>query len=264
MVTSVVRDLPFRLALIVPLVVLTGYFLLLLGSQYAFFGAAAFLNQLALPEIQAAIVLSLGSATVSALLAVSIAVPSAYLLARWEFPGKRLLDTFLDLPVVLTPIALGTLILMAWNTPAGRLLEGVGLTLPFTVAGVVTAQFTVVAAVALRMLKATFEQIDPRYERVARTLGCTAAGSFRRVTLPLAARGILAAFILTWARAIGEFGATVMVAGTARGETATLPSSIYLAMSVADLPQAVTLIILLLLVALAVLFAVRFALGRRS
>lgn len=258
------RDLPFRLALIIPLAVLTGYFLLLLGSQYAFFSAAAFLQQLALPEIQAAIFLSLGSATISALLAVSIAVPGAYLLARWEFPGKRLIDTFLDLPVVLTPIALGTLILMAWNTPAGRLFDHLGLTLPFTVAGVIAAQFTVVAAIALRLLKTTFEQIDPRYEQVARTLGCTAIDSFRCVTLPLAGRGILAAFILTWARAIGEFGATVMVAGTARGETATLPSSIYLAMSVADLPRAVTLIVLLLVISLLVLLAVRFALGSKS
>lgn len=256
-----VRDLPFRLALTLPLLGLAGYFLMLIGSQYAFFSAAAFLDQLALPDIQSAIFLSLGSATISALLAVGIAVPSAYLLARWEFPGKRLLDTFLDLPVVLTPIALGTLILMAWNTTAGHLLEGIGMTLPFTVAGVIAAQFTVVAAVALRMLKATFEQIDPRCEQVARTLGCTAAGSFRRVTLPLARRGILAAFILTWARAVGEFGATVMVAGTARGETATLPSSIYLAMSIADLPRAVTLIVLLLLISLLVLLAVRFALS---
>jgi molybdate transport system permease protein len=257
------RDLPFRLALLLPLFGLASYFFFLIGSQYAFFSAGAFLGQLALPEIQAAIVLSVFSATASALLAVLIAVPAAYLLARWEFPGKRLLDTFLDLPVVITPIALGTLILMAWNTPAGRLLEGLGLTLPFTVAGVIAAQFTVVAAVALRLLKSTFEQINPRYEQVARTLGCTAAGSFRLVTLPLAGRGILAAFILTWARAIGEFGATVMVAGTARGKTATLPSSIYLAMSVADLPRAVTLVIILLMIALAVLLAVRLALGRQ-
>ncbi len=258
------RDLPFRLALTLPLAGLSGYFLLLFGSQYLFFSAAAFLRQLALPEIQAAIILSLTSATCSALLAVVIAVPCAYLLARHEFQGKRLLDTFLDLPVVLTPIALGTLILMAWNNPAGRLLESVGISLPFTVAGVIAAQFTVVSAIALRLLKATFEQVDPRCEQVARTLGCTAAGSFRLVTLPLAGRGIMAAFILTWARAVGEFGATVMVAGTVRGDTATLPSSIYMAMSVADLPRAVTLISLLLLISLAVLFAVRLALGRRS
>ena len=258
------RDLPFRLALILPLTGLAGYFLLLIGSQYAFFSTSTFLSQLALPDIHSAIALSLFSATISALMALLVAVPGAYLLARWNFPGKRLLDTFLDLPVVLTPIALGTLILMAWNTPAARLLDALGITLPFTVAGVIAAQFTVVVAVALRLLKATFEQIDPRYEQVARSLGCTAAGSFRRVTLPLARRGILAAFILTWARAIGEFGATVMVAGTARGATATLPSSIYLAMSVADLPQAVTLIIILLLIALVVLFTVRFALVRHS
>jgi molybdate transport system permease protein len=257
------RDLSFRLALTLPLAGLSGYFLLLIGSQYLFFSAGTFVQQLALPDIQAAILLSLFSATVSALLALLTAVPGGYLLARCTFPGKRLLDTFLDLPVVLTPIALGTLILIAWNTPAGRVLEGVGLTLPFTVAGVIAAQFTVVAAIALRLLKTTFEQIDPRYEQVARTLGCSAAGGFLRVTLPMARRGILAAFILTWARAVGEFGATVMVAGTARGETATLPSSIYLAMSVADLPRAVTLIVLLLLIALCVLLAVRLVVETR-
>jgi len=88
-------------------------------------------------------------------------------------------------------------------------------------------------------------------------LGCSAFESFRHITLPLARRGILAAIILTWARAIGEFGATVMVAGTARGQTATLPSSIYLAMSMADLPRAVTLVVILISISLLVLFGVR-------
>ena len=181
-------------------------------------------------------------------------------MARFDFPGKRLLDTFIDLPMVLTPIALGTLILMSWNTLFGQFLAGLGLTLPFTLGGVILAQFTVVVAISVRMLKATFEQVNPRQEQVARLLGCTAFGSFIHVTLPLAKRGILAAIILTWARAIGEFGATVMVAGTARGQTATLPSSIYLAMSMADLPQAVTLVVILIGISLLVLFGVRMAL----
>ena len=146
---------------------------------------------------------------------------------------------------------------MSWNTAIGRLLSELGFTLPFTLAGVILAQFTVVVAISVRMLKATFEQVDPRQEQVARLLGCSAFESFRHVTLPLARRGILAAIILTWARAIGEFGATVMVAGTARGQTATLPSSIYLAMSMADLPRAVTLVVILIGISLLVLFCVR-------
>jgi molybdate transport system permease protein len=251
------RDTAFRLTMLLPLTLLTGYFLILVSSQAAFFSTADFLEQLGQQDIRSAITLSLIAATASTFSAVILAIPTAYALARIDFPGKRLLDTFIDLPMVLTPIALGTLILMAWNTAFGRLLSQVGLTLPFTLAGVILAQFTVIVAISVRMLKASFEQVDRRQEHVARLLGCTAFGSFLQVTLPLAKRGILAAVILTWARAIGEFGATVMVAGTARGQTATLPSSIYLAMSMADLPKAVTLVVILIGISLLVLFGIR-------
>lgn len=257
------RDLLFQGAVLLPLVLLVGYFLLLVGSQAAFFTPAGFVAELSRSAVRSAILLSLFAATVSSAIAVTVAIPAAYALARLDFPGKRLVDTFIDLPMVLTPVALGTLILMAWNTSVGGLLTAAGLTLPFTLAGVVLAQFTVVVAISVRLLKSTFEQIDPRQEQVARLLGCTAFGSFRHVTLPLARRGILAAIILTWARAVGEFGATVMVAGTAKGQTATLPSSIYLAMSAADLPRAVALVVILIGISLLVLFGVRLAAERR-
>ncbi len=251
------RDTLFKITMLLPLVILTGYFLLLVSSQSAFFSLTDFLEQIGQKDIRSAIILSLVAATASTALAIILAIPAAYALARINFPGKRLLDTFIDLPMVLTPIALGTLILMSWNTAIGQLLSDMGLTLPFTLAGVILAQFTVVVAISVRMLKATFEQVDPRQEQVARLLGCSAFESFRHITLPLARRGIMAAIILTWARAIGEFGATVMVAGTARGQTATLPSSIYLAMSMADLPRAVTLVVILIGISLMVLFGVR-------
>ncbi len=252
----------FKITMLLPLFLLAGYFLLLVGSQSAFFSLAVFSEQLFQADVRSAISLSLVAATCSSAVAIAIAMPSAYALARFDFAGKRLVDTFIDLPMVLTPIALGTLILMFWNTGFGQFLAGLGLTLPFTLGGVIFAQFTVVVAISVRMLKATFEQVNPRQEQVARLLGCTAFGSFMHVTLPLARRGILAAVILTWARAIGEFGATVMVAGTARGQTATLPSSIYLAMSMADLPQAVTLVVILIAISLLVLFGVRLILER--
>jgi len=258
------RDTAFKISMMLPLGLLTAYFLLLVSSQSTFFSIAAFTEQLSGRDLRSAITLSLFAATVSSILAIIIAIPSAYALARLDFPGKRIIDTFIDLPMVLTPIALGTLILMAWNTAIGHLLSNLGLTLPFTVAGVILAQFTVIIAISIRMLKATFEQISPRQEQVARLLGCSAFGSFLHVTLPMARRGILAAIILTWARAIGEFGATVMVAGTARGQTATLPSSIYLAMSMADLPKAVTLVMILISISLLVLWGVRIALESKS
>jgi molybdate transport system permease protein len=256
------RDTTFKAIMLLPLILLTSYFLILVSSQSAFFSLSDFSDQLNQADIRSAIFLSLTTATASTLIAIILAIPTAYSLARINFPGKRLVDTFIDLPMILTPIALGTLILMSWNTSIGHMLADFGLTLPFTLSGVILAQFTVVVAICVRMLKATFEQISPRQEQVARLLGCSAFGSFIHVTLPLARRGILAAIILTWARAIGEFGATVMVAGTARGQTATLPSSIYLAMSIADLPQAVTLVVILIGISLLVLFTVRVILDK--
>lgn len=257
------RDTTFKIIMMLPLVLLTGYFLMLISSQSAFFSLDDFIEQIGQQDIHSAILLSLIAATTSTVIAVILAIPAAYALARIDFPGKLLIDTFIDLPMVLTPIALGTLILMTWNTAIGRLLSELGLTIPFSLAGVILAQFTVVVAISVRMLKSTFEQIDPRQEQVARLLGCSAFNSFRLITLPLAKRGILAAIILTWARAVGEFGATVMVAGTARGQTATLPSSIYLAMSMANLPQAVTLVIILIGISLLVLFSVRLIMERK-
>ena len=258
------RDALFKISMLAPLAVLASYFILLVGSQSAFFSLTDFIEQLTQADTLSAIILSLVAATISSAIAVSVAIPSAYALARIDFPGKRLVDTFIDLPMVLTPIALGTLILMTWNTAFGKMLGNLGFTLPFTVAGVILAQFTVVVAISVRMLKATFEQINPRQEQVARLLGCTAFGSFIYITLPLAKRGILAAIILTWARAVGEFGATVMVAGTAKGQTATLPSSIYLAMSMADLPKAVTLVTILIGISLLVLLGVRMVMEHKQ
>lgn len=258
------RDIIFKLVMIFPLVIITCYFLLLAGSQSAFFSLSGFINQISQADVQSAIVLSLLAATISSIFAVAFAIPSAYALSRLNFPGKRLVDTLIDLPMVLTPIALGTLILMSWNTTFGKWLSSLGMTLPFTLAGVILAQFTVIVAISVRMLKATFEQVNPRQEQVARLLGCSAFGSFCYVTLPLARRGILAAVILTWARAVGEFGATVMVAGTAKGQTATLPSSIYLAMSMADLPRAVTLVVILISISLLILFGIRIVLEKNK
>jgi molybdate transport system permease protein len=251
------RDSLFLAGLVTPLLMLGAYFLALVLAQAPFFEGEGFREQLSSPDILFAVKLSLGTATVSALLALAVALPAAYLLSRQQFPGKRLLDTFLDLPMVLTPIALGTLILMALNTGPGAMLDRLGLTIPYTLLGVIVAQFTVVVAMAVRMLKASFDEVSPRYEKVARTLGCSAVGAFFRVSLPMARSGIIAAFVLTWARAIGEFGATVMVAGTARGKTATLPTSIYLAMASADLGRAVVLISLLMIVSFLVLFTLR-------
>lgn len=249
--------------LYLPLVALTLFFLGLFAAQLPFFPHSRFVAILSQPEILYAIRLSLLAATVSSGMALLVALPCAYLLSRRRFPGRQVIDTLLDLPLVLTPVALGTLLLMLFNTRSGALLQSFGVQVPFAVAGVVLAQFTVVIAIAVRMLKATFDDIDTRYEKVARTLGCNEPKAFMRVTLPLARNGILATLILTWARALAEFGATATLAGTALGKTATLPAAIFLAISAADLERAVVLIMLLTGVALLLLLLLRL-LGPRS
>jgi molybdate transport system permease protein len=254
----------FNWFLYLPLSALTVFLLGLFAAQVPFFPHNRFTEILTQPEILHAIRLSLLAATLSSVLAMLVALPCAYLLSRKRFPGSRVLDTLLDLPLVLTPVALGTLLLMLFNTRGGTLIQSFGVQVPFAVAGVVLAQFTVVIAIAVRMLKATFDDINPRYEKVARTLGCNEAGAFFRVTLPLARNGILAALILTWARALAEFGATATLAGTALGKTATLPAAIYLAISAADLERAVALIMLLTGIALLLLLLLRLVGSRRA
>ncbi|MFQ6132774.1 MAG: ABC transporter permease [Armatimonadota bacterium] len=242
---------------------LSCYVVLLIASQAAHLSPTSAWHSLASPAVLGAVWLTLLSATAASVLGLLIAVPAAYVLARRQFRGKHLLDALIDVPVMLSPIALGTAILMALNTgPGQRLEEWVG-PVSFAFPGIVLAQFTVVSALAVRLMKATFEGINPRHEQVARSLGCTKPQAFFRVVLPLARRGLLAAFILTWARAAGEFGATVTVAGALTGRTVTIPIAIHLSLAAVDLERAALLTLLLVCVSLAVLIGVR-ALGTRD
>jgi molybdate transport system permease protein len=131
----------------------------------------------------------------------------------------------------------------------------------FEVPGIVFAQFMLALALEIRVLKATFEAIDVRYEHVSRCFGYSAGATFLRVTLPLARPGLLAALVLGWARAVGDFGATVMVAGAVPGKTETVPVAVYLSLASLRLEQAVVLTLLLTLTATAALVVLR-VLGR--
>ena len=182
------------------------------------------------PEILHAIALSLTTATASSLIAMAIGVPTAYFLARRQFPGKALVDALLDIPVFLSPIAVGALLL-------------------------------IVTALAVRLMKATFEAIPLRYEKVARSLGCTQWAAFRKVVLPLSKSGLIATAILVWARAIGEFGATVTLAGATERKTATIPTSIYLGFASADVERALTLVLILIFIAMLSLIGLRRVAG---
>ena len=210
-----------------------------------------------------AIKLSLVTATITTILAIAIAVPVAYAISKNDFFGKSLVDSLLDLPIVISPVALGAALLVFFSTPIGEAINNNVIRFVFSVPGIVLAQFTVVSALAVRLLKSTFDSIDVRYEQVSRTLGCSKPEAFFRVVLPLARDGLIASAILTWARATGEFGATVTLAGATAMKTETLPIAISLSLSSANIGSAVALILILVIISLAALLIIRLITRRR-
>ncbi|MCJ7606134.1 MAG: ABC transporter permease subunit, partial [Dehalococcoidales bacterium] len=202
--------------------------------------------------------------TISTVIAILIAVPVAYAISRNRFWGKDVVDSLLDLPIVISPVALGAALLIFFNTPLGSAIDDNIIKFVFATPGIVLAQVTVISALAIRLLKSTFDGIDPRYEQVARTLGCSKPEAFFRVTLPLARDGLIAAMILTWARAVGEFGATVMLAGATAMKTETLPTAIFLSLASADVGKAVAVIFVLIVIAVVALLVIRKIIGRRQ
>ncbi len=204
---------------------------------------------IASPEIQFAIRLSLVTSIISTLMCITIAIPVSYSLARYDFSGKTVVSTLLDLPMALPPIVAGLGLLLIFGTSAyGTYLAEAGLKFVFTPLGIIMAQFTVNISLMLRIMRSTFESINPRYEHVAQTLGCTPFQAFLRTTLPLSKNGILAGSVITWSRGMGEFGAVLMLAGATRMKTETLPIALYLNMSSGELDLAIAAATILILI----------------
>jgi molybdate transport system permease protein len=256
-------DRIFRAATISALALLTLFFLTIILALLTYTDWKSMGRSILSQDTLFAIKLSLATATITTILAVAIAVPVAYAISKNNFWGKSLVDSLLDLPIVISPIALGAALLVFFNTPLGAAINNNVIRFVFSVPGIVLAQFTIVSALAIRLLKSTFDGIDTRYEQVSRTLGCSKPEAFFRVILPLAKNGLIAASILTWARAVGEFGATVTLVGATAMKTETLPISIFLNLSSANIEQAVALILILVVISLIALLLVRLITGRR-
>ena len=201
--------------------------------------------------------LSVTAAIIATCLSIIIAIPSGYALSRYEFFGKKAVDLILEVPMVVTPVALGALLLIFFNTRLGELVQQTGVSFVFEFPGIVLAQFVTTVGIATRMVKTTFDEISPRYEVVACTLGATPAQAFMTVTLPIAKKGILAATVITFAKSIGEFGATIMLAGSMPMKTETLPLSIFMRLSNADVEGMAVMILILLTIGLAALLAIK-------
>jgi molybdate transport system permease protein len=207
------------------------------------------------PEIRYAIVLSLASTTASALFSLVVAIPLGYLLSRYSFWGKRLVDAIIDVPVVLPPLVVGiSLLILCRLAPE----------IPYTVESVVIAQFSVAAAFAVRTMRVAFDQISPRSEQVAQTLGCSRAQAFFRVVIPEARRGILASFTIAWARSLGEFGPVLVFSGATRMKTEVLSTTVFLELSIGHLDMAVAVSLLMVAAAIAVLVTIRLLGSERT
>lgn len=239
------------------LVCLCAYFVAILGSLFTFADPKNLVSKLVSSEVLHSARLSIVTASIATILAIAVGIPAAYALSQSCFRGKAIIDTFLDLPIVISPVALGAAILVFFNTAPGSAIERHFLRFVFEVPGIILAQFTVISAFSVRLMKATFDGIDHRYEQVARTLGKSKFQAFFLVTLPLSRNGIIASCIMTWARAIGEFGATITLAGAMKGKTDTLPVAIFLGLSVADVEKAIALILVLVLISTTALFLLR-------
>jgi molybdate transport system permease protein len=249
-------DAPFFAVLIV----VSGTYLLLIGAMLvadlSFTSPGNLLQALESREIRYSIKLSLISCTITTILSLWVAVPVAYLLTHFKFRGRTLVDTLLDIPIVLPPLVIGLSLLILFQTPIGRMIEGViGVT--YEIPSVILAQFMVACAFAIRTMEVAFQQINPRQEQVALTLGCSRKQALFSVVLPEARGGLLTAASLAWARAMGEFGPILIFSGATRMRTEVLPTTIFLELSVGNIEAAVAVSLIMIAASVFVLVLVR-------
>lgn len=217
------------------------------------------LRDLASPEVRAALRLSLFCSLAATALAIPLGLPLAWILARTQLPGRRWLRALVTLPMVLPPVVGGVALLFAFGRRGlvGRWLdESFGISLPFTTAAVILAETFVAMPFLIAAAEAGFRQVDARYEEAAATLGAGRLHTLIHVTIPLALPALGAGVALCWARALGEFGATITFAGNLPGVTQTLPLSVYVALETRP-EAAVAMSLVLLAISVVVLAALR-------
>ncbi len=224
----------------------------------------ALLAKLFDPAVAQAIWLSMTTTTTTLALTVVLGLPVAYLLARRSFRGRAVLDTLIDLPIVMPPTVAGIALLLAFGRRGllGQHFSAVGVEIAFTQVAVVMAQLFVAAPFFVKAAAAGFAEIDSEIEAAAAIDGASSWQVFQMITMPLASASLLAGAVMTWARALGEFGATIIFAGNFPGRTQTMPLAIYLGFEM-ELSRALTLSVILLVVSFLVLLVVKVLLRHR-
>jgi molybdate transport system permease protein len=217
------------------------------------------------PAVHQAISLSLRTSTWATIASVILGTPVAYLLARRQFPGKLLIDNLIDLPIVLPPAVSGIALLLVFGRRGwvGSWLDDFGLRITFTETAVVMAQTFIAVSLFIRASSIGFASVEPELEDAAAIDGANRRQIFLKMTLPLSRQAVLTGVALAWARALGEFGATIIFAGNFPGRTQTMPLAIYLGFEL-DLGVAVTLSVILVAFSFLILLLVKMVFQREG
>jgi molybdate transport system permease protein len=239
------------------------FLILPLAALLARTPAGQVLENLRQPEVYQAIALSLNTATLATLASILIGTPVAYLMARRAFRFKGVVDTLIDLPTVLPPAVAGVALLMAFGRRGvvGTYLEDLGLHIAFTQTAVIIAQTFISAPLFIKSAIVGFGAVERELEQAAALDGASRWGVFRHITVPLAWTALLSGAVLAWARALGEFGATIIFAGNYPGRTQTMPLAIYIGFEL-ELGVALTLAVILVGSSFLVLIAIKALLNR--
>lgn len=257
-ITRAKKDIGLLALVILLFFLIIAYIALPLVSLFVRMSWDSLQSLLSAPIVVAALKLSFLTSAVTTLVVVIVGTPIAYVNARFKYPGKELIDTIIDLPVVLPPAVAGLALLMAFGRRGvlGQYFNLLGIDIAFTTVAVIMAQVFVASPFFIRQARTSFEDVDRSYENAARTLGASPLYTFFYITVPIAMNGLVSGAILSWARALGEFGATIMFAGNFEGRTQTMPLAIYTAMQ-GDLDASIVLSIILVLISFIVIAAVK-------
>jgi molybdate transport system permease protein len=244
--------------------IFTGFLTLPVLSLFLRVPVASFADYLGRPVVLNALRLSLFTSLASLGLIALFGTPTAYALGRYRFPGKRLLETLVEVPLVMPPAVAGVALLLAFGRRGllGPLFEGLGLDIAFSTTAVVLAQTFVASPFYVRAARSAFQGVPRELEDSAATEGAGAWARFRRIVLPLALPGIAGGAVMAWARALGEFGATILFAGNFVGRTQTMPLAIYTTLE-SDLDAAIVISAILVIVSFTLLLAFKLLTGRQ-
>ena len=217
-------------------------------------GIPGFFENLKTKEVLFSLKMSVTTATISSIVVMLLALPTAYALTRTQMPLKKVSGLLIELTLSLPFILLGLSLLIMFASPFGKWLKLHGIRVIFSPLGIIMAHLFVNLPYAVRLVKTAFENTDRRLEFIAETLGATPFKSFLTILIPMCKTNLVSAFILTWSRAMGEFGATLMLVGITRMKTETLPGSIYLNISTGNNEAAMSTAVLVMIISGTALF----------